>query len=374
MDEFWNAAGGPGAGDAGTGIDTGEHRTTPAHGRTRRIGVTVALIVGSLGAAGVAGAVASGTGSSGSGGSPAAQGGPGGHGPRGVIGGTVTAVTTGAFTVAQGTGPGRVVDTSPSTVYDEPGTTVTPTGVTVGEHVRVQLARPPTPTPTTTTTTTAAAASTADTTPGPTTAPPVPTALRVDILLPRVAGTVSSVTGSTIVVTTRGTTTRDVIVSDSTTYTADGAAATLADVTAGLRVSAVGPVDATDTTGIDAVAVVIGPAPSSAGGSDGPTASTPGWDPGRRRPGTGDVHRGRWRHRHLHRYRHGNRIRIVGPRVGWRSVEWRHHAHGTGTSTTDPTPGGTGGTDGTTSRSPRRSRPVGRWRAVSCSRSPVTTS
>jgi hypothetical protein len=142
--------------------------------------------------------------------------------------GTVTAVGTGSFTITTHPGTTETIDTTPTTTYAEPGTTVAPTGLVQGQDVVVRL--------------------------DPTDA--TPTAVDVTVLLDRVSGKVTDVTSTSITLSGFQGTTRDVVLSPSTTYYEGKTAAT--GVTDGEFVTAFGTWDATTPTELDALFVDIG--------------------------------------------------------------------------------------------------------------------
>jgi hypothetical protein len=142
--------------------------------------------------------------------------------------GTVTAVGTGSFTITTHPGTTETIDTTATTTYAEPGTTVAPTGVVDGQNVIVRL--------------------------DPSDA--TPTAVEVVVLLDRVSGKVTDVSATSITLTGYRGTTRDVVISPSTTYFEGKTSAT--GVTDGEFVTAFGTWDATTPTELDALFVDIG--------------------------------------------------------------------------------------------------------------------
>ena len=142
--------------------------------------------------------------------------------------GTVTAVGTGSITITTHPGTTETIDTTATTTYAEPGTTVAPTGVVDGQDVVVQL-------------------DPSDTT---------PTAVAVTVLLDRLSGKVTNVTSTSITLSGFRGTTGDVVISPSTTYYEGKTAAT--GVTDGEFVTAFGTWDATTPTELDALFVDIG--------------------------------------------------------------------------------------------------------------------
>jgi hypothetical protein len=152
--------------------------------------------------------------------------------------GTVTAVGTESFTITTHQGTTETIDTTTTTTYAETGTLVAPTTVAQGQDVAVRL-------------------DPADTT---------PTAVEVTVILDRLSGKVTSITGTSITGTSiTGTSitlsgphgsTRDVAISPSTTNY-DGKT-TATGVTAGEFVIALGTWDTTTPSELDALFVDIG--------------------------------------------------------------------------------------------------------------------
>jgi len=180
--------------------------------------------------------------------------------------GTVTTVATSGFDVSTPKHTTVDVTTTTSTTYLEPGTDLTPTGVAVGEQVNVEVVKPSGPPPTSKTSTT----------------PANPVARQVAIVLPSVQGTVASVSGSTFVVAPGQGHSVEVTVSSSTEYFKGTSSATYTDVVKGAAVGVLGTFASSTDTGLDAIAVHIGPPPppppgssaaSSTGGSS-PAAAT----------------------------------------------------------------------------------------------------
>jgi hypothetical protein len=195
-----------------------------------RAGATFALAAGmTAGAAQVAGASSNGT--------PA-------HHPKArhhllniaSVTGTVTAVGTSSFTLKTAHGASKTIDTTASTTYTEPGTHITPTGVTVGERVVVHLSS-------SSSATTLIAAS-------------------VVIELDKVSGTVESVSSSIIVVEDAQGLWHTVLVSATTTYLEGSTSITEADVMPGDSITAYGTPDPSDLHDLDAVTVDVRPAPA----------------------------------------------------------------------------------------------------------------
>jgi len=106
------------------------------------------------------------------------------------------------------------------------------------------------------------------------------TAASIDIQLPALFGTVSSVSGDTVVITDLEGFSRTIVVDSSTTYTKSGATASLSDIVVGSNIIAEGTVDA-NLTSLDATHVVIGvPSQQDGGpGIPGPGGGGPGFGP-----------------------------------------------------------------------------------------------
>jgi hypothetical protein len=106
------------------------------------------------------------------------------------------------------------------------------------------------------------------------------TAASIDIQLPALFGSVTSVSGDTVVITDLEGFSRTIVVDSSTTYTKSGATSSLSDVVVGSDIIAEGTVD-TNGTSLDATNVVIGlPSQQSGGpGIGGPGGGGPGFGP-----------------------------------------------------------------------------------------------
>jgi hypothetical protein len=171
--------------------------------------------------------------------------------------GEVTSVGVNSFTITAANGSTRTIDTTSSTTYDETGTPVAPTGLQNGELVRVDLE---------------SAAAT-------------PTASRVTVVLNRVSGKVTALSGSTVTLAGRPGTSRQFIVSPDTKYYEGSTSAS--GVTVGERVSAFGAPDATTSSELDAIYVDLAPStppipakvPPRRLGGPGPVAPAPGSNP-----------------------------------------------------------------------------------------------
>jgi hypothetical protein len=145
--------------------------------------------------------------------------------------GEVTVLGTGSFTIENHKGTTETIDTTSTTTFAEPGAPTAPTGVLVGEDVLVSLD------PTATT----------------------PTATKVVVLLDRFSGKVTNVTSTSITLSVRRHSTKDVLVSSSTEYFSGKTTAT--GVTDGEFVTAFGLSDTTTPSELDALFVYIAPTP-----------------------------------------------------------------------------------------------------------------
>lgn len=141
-------------------------------------------------------------------------------------GGLVTAVSATSLTVTNPAGTATTYTLDSSTVVTKDRASASLGDLAVGEHVRV-----------------AASSST--------------TATRVDIATPHVAGQVVSVNGNVITLANPDGLQTTVDVTGATTYTKNGASASLSDVMVGSFVAASGTV-ASDHTTFDATSVAIG--------------------------------------------------------------------------------------------------------------------
>jgi hypothetical protein len=171
--------------------------------------------------------------------------------PANFAGGVVTAVSSASISVKGMDGTSSSYAITSSTTFSEGPTTVTASELAVGQHVGIQL-------------------STSDDS----------TAANIDIQLPALFGTVTSVSGDTVVITDLEGFSRTIVVESSTTYTKSGATASLSDVVVGSDIIAEGTVDANGTS-LDATHVVIG-LPSQQGGGPGiggPGGGGPGFGP-----------------------------------------------------------------------------------------------
>ena len=168
--------------------------------------------------------------------------GPGGHGGwhrgpgRGLrgVGGKVTSVGNGTFTIATPNGNSITVTTTSSTKYHEMGVTTEPTSVAVGEQVMIM----PTNQNLSPTTTTVTAAG-------------------VEIMQPTLAGKVISSGSGTIVIQDRQGFYRTIDLASSTQYSTGGGTASSTDsVTSGENIVAFGSV-ASDHTSLNATFVDV---------------------------------------------------------------------------------------------------------------------
>jgi hypothetical protein len=148
------------------------------------------------------------------------------HGP----GGVVTALTSGSITVTDPSGTATTFTISSSTTVTKDRSTASISDLALGDEVRVM--------------------------PGATDSS---TAASIDIVQPSVMGKVSAINGDTITIAGPNSTSATVIVSNATTYTKDGATATLGDVTVGSSIFAEGSfASPTDTSTLEATSVGIG--------------------------------------------------------------------------------------------------------------------
>jgi hypothetical protein len=143
------------------------------------------------------------------------------------VGGYVAAVTPTSVTVDLRSGTTTTFTLTPTTTYTEGSAPSTIASLVVGDRVRVQVS------------------SSAAT-----------TATAINIELAELIGSVSAVSGNTITITDPQGFSRTLVVSSSTSYTANGAAGTLADVTVGSKILAQGTIDA-NRTSLDAINVAI---------------------------------------------------------------------------------------------------------------------
>ena len=145
--------------------------------------------------------------------------------------GRVTAVGTSSITVTSDSGTTTVYRTdAATTVHQGRDRTVALSTVRIGDLVHVSAP--------------AASGSTAA------------TATDIDVRLPRLDGTVTSVGSGTITIRDRQGFTRTIVTSTSTAYAKDGTAATSAAVTTGVRLASQGRVD-TNGTSLDATRVDV---------------------------------------------------------------------------------------------------------------------
>ncbi len=153
-------------------------------------------------------------------------GGWGGRGSGGTCG-VASGVSATSITVTSHDGTATTFAIATSTTVSEGSTAATAAALANGERVCVQ--------PSSTSATTAGA---------------------IWIILSKIHGTVTAVSGNTITVQGHDQLTQGVVVSSTTTYTKGGASATLADVTVGEKICATGLVDSTNNV-LDALSVKI---------------------------------------------------------------------------------------------------------------------
>ena len=168
------------------------------------------------------------------------------HGPGVGVhdGGVVTAVTSTSVTLQDRAGTSTTYTIDAGTTFTKDRVAATASDLAVGDMVRLR--------PSTASATTAAS---------------------IDIELPHVAGKVVSVSGNTIVVSSRGGASQTILVDSSTTYTKAGATSSLASVTAGSFVFAQG-VENTSHTTLTASVVGIGQPVVGYGSFEGPLPSS----------------------------------------------------------------------------------------------------
>jgi hypothetical protein len=142
-------------------------------------------------------------------------------------GGYVTAVTSTTVTVDLWSGTTTTFTISPTATYTEGDSSTTATSLVVGDRVQLQV-------------------SSSDPT----------TVDSINIELAELFGTVTSASGDTILIRDPQGFTRTILVGSGTTYTQNGASATLSDVVTGAKIVASGTVDANGTT-LDALSIKI---------------------------------------------------------------------------------------------------------------------
>lgn len=145
----------------------------------------------------------------------------------GGLGGVVTAVTTDSVTVQLWNGTTTTFAIDSSTTFTEGNASAPATDLVVGDRVQIK---------------TSSSSST--------------TAASINIELAELIGTVSNVSGDTILITDPQGFTRTILVSGTTTYSEGGATASLTDVTSGEKIVAQGTVDANGTS-LDALSIKI---------------------------------------------------------------------------------------------------------------------
>ena len=141
--------------------------------------------------------------------------------------GFVTAITSNSVTLDRLNHVTEIFSITPATTFHQGSTVLTAASLVVGDRVNVRV-------------------NSSDPT----------TALSIGIELAALAGKVTAVVGNSITITTGKGFSRAISVSATTTYTQGGAAATLANVTVGSLIIAVGLIDA-DLTTLDATKVAI---------------------------------------------------------------------------------------------------------------------
>jgi|GEM_PF-5408098 len=198
---------------------------------SRRFVIAAASVLGSLALLGTAAFVAAGAAAASTTG---ARHGGGFGGGFGGLRGSIALIGTGSLTLTETNGLSVVVGTTSSTTYRLGDTTISASSLVVGENVVARLA------------------------PGSTTSP---VATEIDVVPAHVAGTVVSVTGTSIVVQDAQGFWWTVVVGGSTTYSSGrggmaGTSVTVADVVPGVRIDAAGMVDANHTS-LDATSVKI---------------------------------------------------------------------------------------------------------------------
>jgi hypothetical protein len=210
----------------------------------KRVSITSAVALGALGiGAGVASASTTTTAGTGAVARDSGTTNPGPgqgcvHGP----GGVVTALTSTSITVTDPSGTATTFAITSTTKVTKDRSAASIADLAVGDEVHVVPS---------------AAGST--------------TAGRIDIVQPSVMGTVTALNGDSITIAGPNGTSATVIVSSATTYTKDGASATLADLTVGSVLFAEGNfASSSDTSTLDATSVGIGtanqPGPGQRGG------------------------------------------------------------------------------------------------------------
>ncbi|MFZ1063184.1 MAG: DUF5666 domain-containing protein [Acidimicrobiales bacterium] len=218
----------------------------------KRVTISTAVALGALGV-GASVASASTTSTTGSGVSAHDSTTTPASGPGCVMGagGVVTALTSDSITVTDPSGTATTFSFTSATTVTKDRSAASTSDLAVGEEVHVVPS---------------AKGSTS--------------AARIDIVQPSVMGKVTAVSGDDITLTGPNGTSTTVIVSSTTTYTKDGASASLSDVTVGSSIFAEGSfASSSDTSTLDATSVGIG-APTNPGpgpgfpGGPGPQGAT----------------------------------------------------------------------------------------------------
>jgi hypothetical protein len=144
-------------------------------------------------------------------------------------GGYVTAASSTSITVDSWSGTSSTYPISPTATYSEGGATVSASSLVVGDRVQLQIS---------------------------TSAPATVTAINIELAY--LFGTVTSVSGNTILIRGPQGFTRTILVGANTTYTGGG----LGDIVTGSKIMASGTIDSNGTT-LDALAIKIGSAGST---------------------------------------------------------------------------------------------------------------
>jgi hypothetical protein len=144
-----------------------------------------------------------------------------------IVRGVVTAFTSPSLTVLAKDGTSTIFTLTTSTTFKDDGVSLSAADLAVGSKVGVEVS---------------SAAAT--------------TALNIEIELAQLSGTVTAVSGNTITIGDHHGSPRTILVGTTTTYTKDGAPATLADVVVGTRIGGEGTIS-TDGLTLSAISVVI---------------------------------------------------------------------------------------------------------------------
>jgi Domain of unknown function (DUF5666) len=144
------------------------------------------------------------------------------------VGGYVTAASLTSVTVDSWNGTSTTFPISPTATYTEGGAPTTASSLVVGDRVQLQVS-PSAPT----------------------------TVTSINIELAFLFGTVTSVSGNTILIRDPQGFTRTILVGSATTYSQNGGTGSLSDIVTGSKILASGTVD-TNGTSLDAVSIKIG--------------------------------------------------------------------------------------------------------------------